>query len=208
AGVATEIEGSTMRSRFSVDEGESIGFALRWAPLVVDPPQPTAPAEVGARIDDTAAGWQSWELEHDIYEGPHKELVQLSSRVRKALAYGPTGAIVAAPTASLPETVGGERNWDYRYAWIRDASLTLQALYIGACPDEAEDFVSFMTSSAGGGAGETHSLQIMYGIGGEHDLTERELGHLRGWRGSLPVRLRKRPSAQTPPLVYAALPPP
>ena len=100
--------------------------------------------------------------------------MRLSSRVLKGLTYRPTGAIVAAPTTSLPETVGGERNWDYRFSWIRDASLTLEALYIGACSDEAEEFVSFMTSSAGGRAGEG-SLQIMYGIGGEHDLSEREL---------------------------------
>ena len=89
--------------------------------------------------------------------GPHRELVRLSSRVLKGLTYRPTGAIVAAPTTSLPETVGGERNWDYRYSWIRDASLTLQALYIGAARDEAEEFVSFMTSSAGGGAARCRS---------------------------------------------------
>src|SRR5204862_2010066 len=145
----------------------------------------TDPGDVRIRINDVIAGWQSWEADHDIYDGPNKELVQFSVRVLKGLTYRPTGAIVAAPTTSLPETVGGERNWDYRYSWIRDASLTLQALYIGSCSDEAEEFISFMTSSAGGGA----SLQIMYGIGGEHDLTERELPHLAGWRDSQPVRV-------------------
>jgi GH15 family glucan-1,4-alpha-glucosidase len=85
--------------------------------------------------------------------------------------------------------VGGERNWDYRFAWIRDASLTIEALYIGACSDEAEDFVSFMTSSAGGRVMHDAPLQIMYGIGGEHDLSERTLPHLRGWRDSAPVRV-------------------
>src|SRR5205823_11546369 len=166
------------------------------------PPAPCPPAEVRARIEDTAAGWTSWEAEHDIYEGPHRAVVGFSSRVLKGLTYRPTGAIVAAPTTSLPETVGGERNWDYRYAWIRDASLTLQALYIGSCPDEAEDFVSFMTSAAGGGAGDMHSLQIMYGIGGEHDLTERELPHLRGWRDSAPVRVGNGAWGQTQLDVY------
>src|SRR5205814_5377586 len=92
-----------------------------------------------------------------------------------------------------------------RYAWIRDASLTLQALYIGSCPDEAEDFVSFMTSAAGGGAGDMHSLQIMYGIGGEHDLTERELPHLSGWRNSQPVRVGNGAWGQTQLDVYGEL---
>ncbi len=91
-----------------------------------------------ARIADTVEGWRSWEGKHDIYEGPYRELVRVSSRVLNGLTFRPTGAIVAAPTTSLPETVGGERNWDYRYAWIRDASLTLDALYIGACSHEAE----------------------------------------------------------------------
>src|SRR4029077_12121897 len=102
-------------------------------------------------IEDTVEAWRSWEAEHDVYEGPHRELVRLSARVLKGLTYRPTGAIVAAPTTSLPETVGGERNWDYRYSWIRDASLTLEALYIGACSDEAGEVVSVMTRSAGGG---------------------------------------------------------
>jgi alpha,alpha-trehalase len=184
-----EVEASTMRSTFSVGAGERASFALRWAPPESTILSPTPPAGVPARIDDTVRGWRSWEEEHDIYEGPHKELVKFSARVLKGLTYRPTGAIVAAATTSLPEDVGGERNWDYRYAWIRDASLTMEALYIGACSDEADEFASFMTSSAGGGHGLEHSLQIMYGIGGEHDLSERELSHLRGWRDSKPVRV-------------------
>jgi len=205
AGVPTEIKGSTMRAAFTVAEGETVGFSLRWSPVESTGREPTAPEAVAGRIVDTAAGWESWESEHDIYEGPHRELVRLGSRVLKGLTYRPTGAIVAAPTTSLPETVGGERNWDYRYSWIRDASLTLQALYIGSCSDEAENFVSFMTSSAGGGAGDEHSLQIMYGIGGEHDLTERSLEHLRGWRDSAPVRVGNGAWSQTQLDVYGEL---
>ncbi len=202
AGVPLTLEDVTMKATFTVAAGETVGFSLRWVPTEAhEPPRPTAPADAAARIADTVEAWRSWEAEHDIYEGPHRELVRLSSRVLKGLTYRPTGAIVAAPTTSLPETVGGERNWDYRYAWIRDASLTLQALYIGSCTDEAEEFVSFMTSSAGGGA----SLQIMYGIGGEHDLSERELPHLAGWRESQPVRVGNGAWGQTQLDVYGEL---
>jgi alpha,alpha-trehalase len=205
AGVPTEVEHATMRARFSVGEGDRVGFAMRWAPVEQrDAVEATPADEVAERIEDTAEAWRSWEAEHDIYEGPHKELVRFSARVLKGLTYRPTGAIVAAPTTSLPETVGGERNWDYRYSWIRDSSLTIEALYIGACSDEAEEFVSFMTSSAGGRAAE-RSLQIMYGIGGEHDLSERELPHLRGWRESRPVRVGNGAWDQTQLDVYGEL---
>jgi GH15 family glucan-1,4-alpha-glucosidase len=189
AGVAVEVLESTMRASFDVQAGAQIGFAMRWAAPDQPRPLPTAAGDVAARIVDTAEGWRSWEAEHDIYDGARHELVRLSSRVLKGLTYRPTGAIVAAPTTSLPESVGGERNWDYRYAWVRDASLTMEALYIGSCPDEVDDFVSFMTSSAGGHVTDRDELQIMFGISGEHDLSERELPHLSGWRSSKPVRI-------------------
>ena len=204
AGTEVDIEDSALRATFELAEGERAGFAMRWIPLDGGGAEPAAPEDVVRRIEDTVDGWRSWEAEHDIYVGPHHELVRLSSRVLKGLTYRPTGAIVAAPTTSLPETVGGERNWDYRYSWIRDASLTLEALYIGACSDEAAEFVSFMTSSAGGRASE-RSLQIMYGIAGEHDLTERELPHLRGWRNSAPVRVGNGAWGQTQLDVYGEL---
>ena len=202
--VAARLEDATLEATFGVAAGESVGFALRWAPPDQAMPQPTAADRVAARIDDTVQAWRSWEDEHDVYRGPHRDLVRLSARVLKGLTYRPTGAIVAAPTTSLPETVGGERNWDYRYAWIRDASLTLQALYVGACSDEADEFVSFMTSAAGGRA-DAGSLQIMYGIGGEHDLSERTLPHLRGWRDSAPVRVGNGAWNQTQLDVYGEL---
>jgi alpha,alpha-trehalase len=187
AGVPVSVDGPDMRAAFTVQAEEETAFSLAWAAVEDAAPAACPPELVGARIADTAEAWRSWEREHDIYDGPHKELVRFSSRVLKGLTYRPTGAIVAAATTSLPETVGGERNWDYRFSWIRDSSLTLEALYIGTCSDEAENFVSFMTSAAGGRT--DHSLQIMYGIGGEHDLSERELSHLRGWRDSAPVRV-------------------
>jgi GH15 family glucan-1,4-alpha-glucosidase len=105
------------------------------------------------------------------------------------LSYQPSGAVVAAGTTSLPEGVGGERNWDYRFSWVRDASFTMEALWVAACPDEAQDFFAFMTTAGAGGIGPDASLQIMFGVGGEHELSERVLGHLRGWRDSRPVRV-------------------
>jgi len=188
AGVPVAVKDATMQAAFTVAEARHAGFSLRWGAHEVSDIDPTPADKVGTRIADTVEAWRSWEGEHDIYQGPHRELVQFSARVLKGLTFRPTGAIVAAPTTSLPEDEGGERNWDYRFAWIRDASLTLEALYIGACPDEASDFVSFMTSAAGGRV-KGGSLQIMYGIRGEHDLSERELPHLRGWRDSSPVRV-------------------
>jgi GH15 family glucan-1,4-alpha-glucosidase len=204
AGVPVAIEESTMRSSFALAQGEVVGFALRWAAVESEAPDACPPGLVAERIADTVEGWRSWEAEHDIYAAPRRELVRFSSRVLKGLTYRPTGAIVAAPTTSLPEDPGGERNWDYRFSWIRDSSLTLEALYIGSCSDEAENFVSFMTSSAGGRV-SGGSLQIMYGIRGEHDLSERELPHLRGWRDSRPVRVGNGAWNQTQLDVYGEL---
>ena len=135
------------------------------------------------------AAWRSWSALHQYYDGPWQDLVHTSGRVLQALTYQPSGAIVAAPTTSLPEVVGGDRNWDYRYCWVRDASLTMEALWVAACPDEAVDFFAFMATAAASGVAADQRLQIMFGVGGEHDLTERTLPHLAGWRGSSPVRV-------------------
>jgi alpha,alpha-trehalase len=202
-GVRCELDDATMHATFGVTAGRQLGFSLRWAAPDDPAPVACAPDEVAARLHDTVDGWRSWEAQHDVYDGPRREPVRLSSRVLKGLTYRPTGAIVAAPTAGLPENEGGERNWDYRYAWVRDASLTVEALYIGSCSDEAEEFVSFMTSSAGGRVDE--HLQIMYGIDGRHDLAERELPHLRGWRDSRPVRVGNGAWDQTQLDVYGEL---
>ena len=118
----------------------------------------------------------------------------MTSSIRAAgccrrLSFQPTGAICAAATTSLPETVGGSRNWDYRFSWVRDASFTIEALWVAACPDEVNEFFEYMTTSAAASVGRGSDLQIMFGIGGEHDLTERELPHLPGWRNSAPVRV-------------------
>jgi GH15 family glucan-1,4-alpha-glucosidase len=140
-------------------------------------------------LERTLGAWESWSALHQAYQGPWQDLVHGSGRVLQGLTYQPSGAVVAAGTTSLPEGVGGERNWDYRYAWVRDASFTMEALWVAACPDEAQDFFGFMTTAGAGGIGPDASLQIMFGVGGEHDLSERTLGHLRGWRDSRPVRV-------------------
>jgi alpha,alpha-trehalase len=146
-------------------------------------------SEMDARLEDTVTAWQSWSALHQGYVGPWRDLVQHSGRVLQSLSFAPTGAICAAATTSLPEVVGGARNWDYRYVWVRDASFTIQALWVAACPDEANQFFDYVTAAAAGSLDRGGDLQIMFGVGGERDLTERELPHLEGWRHSVPVRV-------------------
>jgi GH15 family glucan-1,4-alpha-glucosidase len=144
---------------------------------------------IAARLRDTNTGWRSWSALHQAYQGPWRDLVHHSGRVLQALTFAPTGAIVAAPTTSLPEAIGGERNWDYRYTWVRDASLTMEALWVAACPDEAAKFFAFLADAAASQLRRGKDLQIMFGVGGEHDLSERTLPHPAGWRASQPVRV-------------------
>ncbi|MFU8840622.1 MAG: glycoside hydrolase family 15 protein [Nitriliruptoraceae bacterium] len=169
--------------------GQETTVALQWARAWEAAPARWRPDEVVGRLEDTTEAWQRWAAEHQRYEGPWRELVRFSGRVLQGLTFQPTGAVVAAATTSLPEEVGGSRNWDYRYAWLRDASLTLDALWIAACPDEARDFVAWLVGAAAGDLRAGSMPQIMYGVGGEHDLRERTLDHLAGWRESRPVRV-------------------
>jgi alpha,alpha-trehalase len=183
------VDGATATGRLALRAGDWVCFALHHARTWEPPPRVWSQEEISGRLDDTVAGWRSWSAMHQSYEGPWRELVHHSGRVLQALTFQPTGAIVAAATTSLPETVGGERNWDYRYTWVRDASLTMEALWVAACPDEADRFFGFLAAAAASQLHRGTDLQIMFGVGGEHDLTERELPHLRGWRGSRPVRV-------------------
>jgi alpha,alpha-trehalase len=187
--VPMHLEASTATARPTVHAGETLPFALHRSTLEQQPARVWAPDEIAAKLDATIAAWRSWSHLHQTYDGPWRDLVLHSGRVLQALTYQPSGAIVAAPTTSLPEGVGGERNWDYRYSWVRDASFTMEALWVAACPDEANDFFAFMTTAAAAAVGPDTPLQIMFGIGGEHDLTERTLPHLSGWRDSRPVRV-------------------
>src|SRR6266545_4078175 len=202
--VELTIEAGTATGTLALRAGQTIRFALHWAPLDGPPPRAFGQTEIAAQLDATVGAWRSWSAAHQDYQGPWRDLVHHSGRVLHALSYQPTGAIVAAATTSLPETVGGERNWDYRYTWIRDAAFTMDALWVAACPDEAAQFFAFMTAAAATPRPGLR-LQIMYGVGGEHDLTERELGHLAGWCHSRPVRVGNGAWTQTQLDVYGEL---
>ncbi len=184
-----ECRAGTLRSSICVRSGERYRFALMqrsaWEPL----PSCLSDDDIDALLSGTIEAWRSWSELHQRYAGPYEPLVAHSGRVLQGLTYAPTGAIIAAPTTSLPETVGGVRNWDYRYAWVRDTSLTLQALWVAACPDEAERFFDFLATATGERADEGMNLQILYGIGGERYTPEHSLDHLAGYRDSRPVRV-------------------
>jgi alpha,alpha-trehalase len=180
---------SVATARFTVREGDRVGFALQHRSTWEERATFLSQKEIDAHLEETTEAWQTWSTYHQNYEGPWEELVYLSGTVLQGLTFRPTGAIVAAATTSLPEEVGGVRNWDYRLAWIRDASLTLEALWVAACPDEARDFFASMAGAVASQLQRRIPIQIMFGVGGERDLTERELPHLSGWRDSRPVRI-------------------
>lgn len=140
---------------------------------------------VFARMDDTIRFWRRWS-DRCEYDGPWREQILRSALVLKALTHHPTGAIVAAPTTSLPEEIGGIRNWDYRFTWLRDAALNLRALFRLGYTDEAHAFMGWLQRTA---AGAAENLQVLYGVGGERIVPEFELDHLEGYRGSKPVRI-------------------
>lgn len=192
------------RARFDLAAGRGLYFALQRTALGRAMALPSTQDEIATALETTIAGWRRWSAQHQSYDGPWRELVLHSGRVLQALSYRPTGAIVAAPTTSLPERIGGERNWDYRYSWVRDASFTMQALWVAACPDEAYEFFDFMTAAAAHAHSE-RPLQVMFGIGGEHDLSERVLPQLRGWRDSRPVRIGNGACTQPQLDVYGEL---
>jgi GH15 family glucan-1,4-alpha-glucosidase len=187
--VALATDGAVASARFIVGARDRYGFALQHRSSSQAAPELWSQSEIDDRASDTAEAWRTWTALHQSYDGPWHDLVHHSGRVLYALTFFPTGAMCAAPTTSLPENPGGSRNWDYRYAWVRDASFTLQALWVAACPDEADKFFDYLSSAAAAQVHDGGDLQIMFGIGGERDLSERELPHLSGWRGSMPVRV-------------------
>ncbi len=183
------IDGPRAHGRRRLHAGEKVYLALHRSTLEQTPAHVWSQADLAEVMTRTVEAWRSWSAIHQTYDGPWADLVHQSGIVLQGLSFQPSGAIVAAATTSLPESPGGERNWDYRYTWVRDASFTMEALWVAACPDEASNFFEFMTTAAASSVGPDVALQIMFGVGGEHDLSERELGHLPGWRDSRPVRV-------------------
>lgn len=178
-------ERAVVHGSAELTESQVVGLELAYSQSYGDPAgSATDPVQA---VADTVRGWVSWSDEHQSYEGRHRTDVLLGSRVLQGLTYQRSGAVVAAPTTSLPEEIGGDRNYDYRYAWLRDFSFTMRSLWIAACPDETDRLLQFVAGAIGRVG--PHPVPVMCGIEGERDLTEHELEHLAGYAGSRPVRV-------------------
>ncbi len=177
------LDGGTARGTLRLREDETGFCAVTWGDGELGGPR-SAP-EALERLDSTEEFWRDWLRAGDFPDHPWRIHLQRSALVLKGLTYTPSGAILAAPTTSLPETPGGERNWDYRYSWIRDSTFSLWALHTLGFDQEARDFMRFIVDVCR----DHPDLQIMYGIGGERDLTESTLDHLGGYGGARPVRI-------------------
>jgi GH15 family glucan-1,4-alpha-glucosidase len=186
-----EHRGENMRTigEFTVHEGERVPFVLTWYPSNERPPDPV---DSEAALQDTIDYWEEWAA-GCTYEGKWQDEVHNSLVVLKSLTYAPTGGMVAAPTTSLPEKIGGERNWDYRFCWLRDATLTLLAFVNAGYLEEARAWRVWLLRAA---AGDPAALQIMYGVAGERRLSELTLDWLPGYEKSQPVRVGNAASAQ------------
>jgi alpha,alpha-trehalase len=174
-------EGPRAIARTLIKEGETRFVALSWG----NEPPPATFDEAYRRLVWTAHHWQHWLARGHFPDHPWRQYLERSALTLKGLTYAPTGAVIAAPTTSLPETPGGERNWDYRYSWIRDSTFALWGLYTLGFDWEANDFLYFVADMASG----EDELQVMYGVGGERVLEEQTLDHLSGYEGARPVRI-------------------
>jgi GH15 family glucan-1,4-alpha-glucosidase len=181
-------DGSGVVAEFTLSAGEQAIFAIRHRHGRADSTVADQPLDGDQLLAETAHFWRAW-ISGCRYQGRWREVVTRSALVLKLMTYLPTGAIVAAPTTSLPEQIGGVRNWDYRYTWIRDAAFTVYSLIRLGFTEEAGAFVRFMQARAKESDPNDGPLNVMYGIGGEHDLTEETLDHLEGYNCSRPVRI-------------------
>jgi GH15 family glucan-1,4-alpha-glucosidase len=187
--IPTEGAGGATVADFVVTEGDKVPFVLTWYPSNEHPPRI---GDAERLVRETTAWWTRW-ARQCAYTGESRDLVMRSMITLKALTYAPTGGIVAAATAALPEWIGSVRNWDYRYCWLRDSVLTLLALMTGGYHEEATAWRDWLLRAA---AGDPADLQIMYGISGERRLTEFQLDWLPGYEGSVPVRVGNAASGQ------------
>ncbi|WP_369633571.1 glycoside hydrolase family 15 protein [Nocardia sp. JMUB6875] len=179
------LEGREARARTRMKEGDEVFVALSWSDL----PPPRTFAEAAEKMWQTTECWRQWITLGRFPDHPWRGYLQRSALTLKGLTYAPTGALLAAATTSLPETPGGERNWDYRYTWVRDSTFALWGLYTLGLDREADDFFAFLHDVATDGNGTPVPLQVLYGIGGEREITESELTHLYGYDGAQPVRI-------------------
>jgi GH15 family glucan-1,4-alpha-glucosidase len=187
--VPLEFDDKDVRATMTVKKGQSIAFELTWHPSQDLAPPPLDIAKALARVEHESKTW----CEQSTYDGAYADAVNESLVILKAMTYAPSGGIVAAPTAGLPEEIGGVRNWDYRYCWLRDATLTLKGLMAGGYTKEAAAWRDWLFSAI---AGAPDQLQIMYGISGERRLTEFEATWLSGYEESRPVRIGNAASEQ------------
>ncbi|HEU4359056.1 MAG TPA: glycoside hydrolase family 15 protein [Xanthobacteraceae bacterium] len=196
--VETRGEDMTTVAEFEVSAGDTVRFVLTYGPSHLDPPAAIDP-EIA--LKETEEFWEDW-CGRCTYEGEHRALVMRSLITLKALTFGPTGGIVAAPTTSLPEKLGGARNWDYRFCWLRDATFTLLALMNSGYTEEAMAWHDWLLRVA---AGAPHHMQIMYGIWGHRRLLEWEAPWLPGYEGAQPIRIGNAAHAQLQLDVYGEL---
>ena len=202
--VSLEVCDGDVHAAFELEAGGSATFILEHVPGEYEM-RGGGPEETRQLAEHTIEYWRTW-LSQSRYRGRWRETVHRSALTLKLLTYAPTGAIVAAPTTSLPEVLGGERNWDYRYTWIRDAAFSLYSLLRLGFTDEATAFMDWLTDRlAGMRLQESSPLQIMYGIDGRREITEQLLAHLEGYRGSAPVRIGNNAATQLQLDIYGEL---